>query len=193
VKRNGELAFLANALLAGCSFQGRPFAPREASDAAAAACNLGLENWSDASVPDGFLVNHDLLGPFHIGWTMLHEDVIMRAAARVIEVLAGLQYGDGETQSAIEVLRADLTKHWRAGTPWCAREGLDVIAILDLPAWFGLLGVLDECPVVHEAIAASSGSGSRSVNETAFEFISENSQIARIHRFLQSLPELLGS
>jgi hypothetical protein len=43
--RTRELAFLANTLLAGCSVQSRPFTPREASDAASAVCNLGLEYW----------------------------------------------------------------------------------------------------------------------------------------------------
>ena len=43
--RSGELAFLANTLLAGCSVQSRPFTPQEASDAAARICNLGLEDW----------------------------------------------------------------------------------------------------------------------------------------------------
>jgi hypothetical protein len=52
--------------------------------------------------------------------------------------------------------------------------------------------LLAEFPVVHAAIAASSGSGPRSVDESAFELISENSQISRIHRFLRSLPDLLG-
>ena len=41
--RGRELAFLANTLLAGCSVQSRPFTPQEASDAAAAICNLGLD------------------------------------------------------------------------------------------------------------------------------------------------------
>ena len=45
VTRSRELAFLANALLAGCSVQSRPFTPQEASDAAAGICNLGLEHW----------------------------------------------------------------------------------------------------------------------------------------------------
>src|SRR2546426_10140002 len=40
-----ELAYLANTLIAGCSIQARVFTPQEASDAAAAFCNLGLENW----------------------------------------------------------------------------------------------------------------------------------------------------
>ena len=39
--RTRELAFLANAFLAACSVQGRPLTPAEASDAAAATCNLG--------------------------------------------------------------------------------------------------------------------------------------------------------
>src|SRR5262249_32223996 len=43
--RTEELAYLANTLLAGCSIQERPFTEREASDAAMAICNLGLENW----------------------------------------------------------------------------------------------------------------------------------------------------
>src|SRR5204863_4057398 len=38
-----ELAYLANTLMAGCSLQARPFTQQEASDAAVALCNLGLE------------------------------------------------------------------------------------------------------------------------------------------------------
>ena len=40
--RHAELAYLANALIAGCSIQSRPFTANEASEAAAAVCNLGL-------------------------------------------------------------------------------------------------------------------------------------------------------
>jgi hypothetical protein len=43
--RSGELAFLANAIVAGASVQARAFAEQEASTAAVAVCNLGLENW----------------------------------------------------------------------------------------------------------------------------------------------------
>ncbi|HEY7173193.1 MAG TPA: DUF6178 family protein [Vicinamibacterales bacterium] len=48
-KRTEELAFVANALVAGGSMQSRPFTPKEASEAAAAICNLGLENWPAAA------------------------------------------------------------------------------------------------------------------------------------------------
>ena len=43
--RSQELAYLANTIVAGCSIQARPFTAQEASDAAVAICNLGLENW----------------------------------------------------------------------------------------------------------------------------------------------------
>ena len=91
--RSHELAFLANTLLAGCSIQSRPFTPQEASDAAVGICNLGLEHWParwpdpiapftapDVTLPDTFLVDHDLVSAFEVGWSVLHEDVSMFTA-----------------------------------------------------------------------------------------------------------------
>src|SRR5262249_60479854 len=43
--RTEEFAYLVNTMLAGGSVQGRGFTPREASDAATAICNLGLQHW----------------------------------------------------------------------------------------------------------------------------------------------------
>jgi len=60
-----------------------------------------------------------------------------------------------------------------------------------LPAWAVLLGLIDECPVFHAVLR--SAHGSRSVSASAFEFISENSQIASIHQYLESLSETLRS
>lgn len=53
------------------------------------------------------------------------------------------------------------------------------------------LGLMDECPVIHAGIGASRGSRMRAVSATAFEFISENSQIASVREFMRSLPETL--
>ena len=67
-----------------------------------------------------------------------------------------------------------------------------MIAILDTPAWATLLGLIDECPVVHAALAASRQSSHiRSVSPSAFEFISENSQIEAVREFMRTLPETL--
>jgi len=60
-----------------------------------------------------------------------------------------------------------------------------------MPAWATLLALMDECPVMHAGIRASRGSGTRAVSATAFEFISEISQIASVREFMQSLPDAL--
>src|SRR5438552_1140353 len=151
-RRSEELTYLANTIMAGCALQGRPFTAQEARDAAVAVCNLGLENWpplwnSAKSLPDDFLVNHDLVIVFQVGWTVLHKDVGMYAAEQLLEVLAGLRCVDGDVQIGLNALRIKLSTCCRAGMPWRARDALDVIASLDMPAWAALLGLLDERPV----------------------------------------------
>jgi Family of unknown function (DUF6178) len=219
-RRSEELTYVANTIMAGCALQGRPFTAQEASDAAVAVCNLGLENWpplwiaprsarptgrslktrstspigrslKKKPLPDDFLVNHDLLTVFQVGWMVLHKDVCLYAAERLLEVLAGLRCDDRNVQTGLDALRIELSKCCRVGMPWCARESLDVIAILDMPAWMALLGLIDECPVLHAALDASRNPRTRSVSASAFEFISENSQIASIREFMESLPETL--
>jgi hypothetical protein len=206
--RSGELAFLANAIVAGASVQARAFAEQEASTAAVAICNLGLENWplhwlpdetrhhlsvagAGSALPDDFLVEHDLVGVFEVGSTVLHENVCMYAADRLIDVLTSFQCGDRLTQAALDTLRVTMTKHWREGAPWRARDSLDVIAILDMPAWAALLALTDEFPVLHAAIRASLTGQVREVSASAFEFISENGQISLVHDFMHSLAERL--
>jgi hypothetical protein len=206
--RTQELAYLANTVVAGCSIQARTFTAQEASDGAVAVCNLGLENWplhwlqlktsrgsirveSATALPDDFLADHDLVSVFQVGWTVLHSDVCMFAADRLIKVLARLRCEDREIQTDLDALRIELARHWKAGAPWRARDALDVVAILDMPAWATLLGLIDEFPVMHAGIGASRGSRALSVSASAFEFISENSQIAWVREFMQSLPDTL--
>ena len=207
--RTEELAYLANTLVAGCSVQARAFTEQEASDAALATCNLGLENWprhwlpeqphgssattGDTAIPEDFLVDHDLVSVFQVGWTVLHEDVCMHAAGRLHSLLTDVRCNDHEIQSGLDALRIALARHSHAKTPWHARDALDVIAILDMPAWAALLGLIAECPVIHAGMSASPGSGIRAVDASAFTFISENSQIASVRAFMRSLPETLFS
>src|SRR4029453_3517203 len=86
--RNHELAFPANALVAGCSVKGRAFPRREAMDAAAAACNLGLDCW-----PYQWLASskHNLVTVFQVGWTILHRDVSMVAAGQLLHALDNIK------------------------------------------------------------------------------------------------------
>jgi hypothetical protein len=194
--------------VAGCSIQARPFTVQEASDAAAAVCNLGLENWpprwlqaearhgssavqAGTALPDDFLVGHDLVSVFQVGWTVLHDDVCMYAAERLIGVLTRLRCDDREIQTGLDALHIEMTRHWQAGAPWRARDALDVMTILDMPAWATLLGLIDECPVIHAAMGVSQGSRAHEICASAFEFISGNSQIASAHEFMRLLPETL--
>ena len=186
MKRTEELAYLANAIVAGCSIQARPFTVQEASDAAVAVCNLGLENW-----PANWL-QADLVTVFQIGWSVLYHDVCMYTAEQLIAVLKRLKCEDREIRSGLIALRVEMTKQWKAGEPWRARDALDVIETLDMPAWAALLGLIDGFPVMHAGLGASRGARPLAVSATAFEFISENSQIAAVREFMLSLPGILA-
>lgn len=179
-----QLAFLANTIVAGCSIQGRPFTAREASDAAAAICNLGLENWpSPWSDPD-------LVIAFQVGWAILHRDVCMWTAERLIDVLAAIRCDDRDIQLRLDALRRELVRGVGGREPWRARDALEAIIMLDATAWAALLALIAECPVVHAAVGASRRR-SLTIDPADFEFISETSQIADVRTFMATLPSLL--
>jgi hypothetical protein len=195
-RRNEELTYLANTIVAGCAVQGRPLTAQEASDAAVAVCNLGLENWpaqwtNAKSMADNFLVEHDLVIVFQVGWTVLHKDVGLYAAEGLLEALDGLRCHDSDIQTGLAALRIQLQKYCRAGMPWRARDALDVIAVLDMLAWTALLGLIGECPVLPAALSAWQDPRTHSISASAFEFISEHRQITAIRDFIHSLPEVL--
>lgn len=207
-RRTQELAFLANVVVAGCTVQARALTSREAGDAVAATCNLGLENWplpwlghsapalasvdATGTLPHDFLVHADLTTVFQVGWAVLHRDVSMHAAAQLLSALADVSCSDRETQFGLHVLRKELTKHWRAGEPWRARTAFDVLAVLDMPAWAALLGLIDELPIMLDHLA-DAGKRQRSIDTAAFEFIADNGQIASVRRYLRSVPQALTS
>ena len=203
--RSHELAFLANTLLAGCSIQSRSFTPQEASDAAVGICNLGLEHWParwpepvapstadlDVTLPDTFLMDHDLVSAFEVGWAVLHEDVSMFAAEQLVFALSNLRCSDADIQEGLDTLRIELTKQREAGTPWHARNALDVIAMLDMPAWVSVLGLLDECPVIPAALTATLDGRTGAVSATEFEFISTCSQLGRVREFMARFLDIV--
>jgi hypothetical protein len=206
--RSREIAFLANTLIAGCSLQSRPFTAQEASEAVVGICNLGLEHWParwpdadtrdgastadlGATVPAAFLVDHDLVMAFEVGWAVLHEDVSMFVAEQLIAALSDLRRVDAETQDGLDALRHELVRQRDAGTPWRARDALDVLAILDTPSWASLVGLLDECPVMPAALRATLEGHVAAVSATAFEFISTTAQIGEVRTFMGRLPEAL--
>lgn len=176
----GELAYLANAIVAGCSIQARPFTTREASDAVAAICNLGLENWPP------HWSDPDVVTAFQVGWTILHRDVCMYAAERLIDVLGEIRCTDRDIQLRLDGLRRELIRRVYDREPWRARDALEVIIMLDATAWAALLSLIDECPTMHAALGASR-QRCRSISPTDFEFISRNGQIETLREFMASL------
>jgi hypothetical protein len=208
--RSRELAFLANTLLAGSSVQSRPFTPREASDAAACICNLGLECWPaawpgatapgassprglDTAVPpNAFLVDHHLVTAFEVGWSVLYQDVSLFVADQLVSTLADLHCVDADTRRGLRAFRRTLVKQREAGTPWLARDAADVLAMLDMTAWISVLGLLDECPILPAALTANLERRTTSVSPTAFEFISTAAQIGDVRLFMRALPDLLS-
>jgi hypothetical protein len=209
-QRSGELGFLANTLVAGCSIQSRPFTPQEASDAAACICNLGLECWpahwpasespralsgrarDTTSPPDVFLLHHDLVTAFEIGWSVLYRDVSLFAADQLIATLDDLRCVDDEMRRELRALRQKLVKHREAGTPWLARDAAEVLAMLDTTSWVAVLGLLDECPNLPAALSAVLERRTTRVSPTAFEFISTTTQIGDVRVFMRALPTRLS-
>jgi hypothetical protein len=195
-QRNVELAYLANVIAAGVTIQSRPVRAEEASEAVMAVCNLGVESWpapwqSSGASPGVFLIHHDLVWVFQVGWTVLHEDVCMYAADQLVGVLTGLHCIDGHIQDGIETLRTTLLRHTRAGAPWEARDVLDVVAMLDTPAWAALLGLIDQLPTMHGALSATVSGATHQIDASAFEFISERVQIQQVREFMRVLPDKL--
>jgi hypothetical protein len=195
-----ELGYLANTLAAGGTFNSRSFTAGEAYEAAVAISNLGLETWpgewlasgsAPGGLPEDFLATTDLVAVFQVGLTTVHEQVGLYALERTREALLGLTCHDDDVQADIAELCQWLEEYRVAGTPWQVRDRLDVITILDTPAWATLVGLVEQCAVVPRD-AGRETPGRRALRvPTGIEFISETPQIAWARRFLESLPSLL--
>jgi hypothetical protein len=151
-------------------------------------CNLGLDR---GPVPEAYLVEHGLIAEFEVGWRLLHENVSLFVTDRLIAVLAELRIVDDEVRDDINRLRRELQRERAAGTPWRAAVSLEVMAILDTPTWACLCGLLSECPVVPDALAAILNRRRSAVSPTAFTCFTTRAQIERVREFGGRLRDLL--
>jgi hypothetical protein len=127
-----------------------------------------------------------------VGWSVLYQDVSVFVANQLISLLDDVRSVDVDIERGFVALRRTLAKQRDAGTPWLARDAADVLALLDMTAWTSVLGLLDECPVVPEALAAILEGRTTPVSPTAFDFISTAAQIGDIQRFMRKLPDVLS-
>ena len=142
--------------------------------------------------PDSFLIDHDLVTAFEVGWSVLHQDVSLFVAEQLVSTLDRLHCVDRDIQRGLVTLRRTLVKQRDAGTPWLARDAADVLSMLDMTAWISVLGLLDECPVLPAALTAILEGRTTTVSPTAFDFISTAAQIGDIRLFMRKLPEVLS-
>jgi hypothetical protein len=187
--RQQEAAFIANALVAGCSILGRPFARREAIDAVTATCNLGIAHWPDHCAPPP---QHPLTTVFRVGWTVLHRDVSMFAAAQLLDFLDTTRPRERDMQFEFQALAREVRKAQQAGTPWRVRSRLDILAPLDLLACAALAALFDECPVMLANVSGHGGRARHTVDPAEFRLISDAGHVEAVHQFLLKLPELMA-
>ena len=81
-----------------------------------------------------------------MGWSVLHQDVSLFVTQQLISTLDGLHSADRDLQRGFIALRRTLAKQRDAGTPWLARDAADVLAMLDVTAWTGVLGCWTNVP-----------------------------------------------
>ena len=129
---------------------------------------------------------------FQVGFRVLHRDACLFTADGLLAVLKTLRLTDPQLQADLKALRRRLVAARREGTPWTIGDTLDAIQFVDMPAWAALRGLIAELPVLHAGIAASRRPRTLSVDASAFEFISENSQLASVRTFVASLSKTLG-
>ena len=158
-----------------------------AQQASAGICNLGLEQqhvWGSSRAED------DLLGAFAAGWSALHE-LSLFVARELIAVLKDVRCLDDEIQHDLDILRRALVRHCHDGEPWRARGALEVVAMLDMPVFVALQALLDECPVLPEAVTATLERRARAISPTAFEFIGTSKQVGDVQAFAGMLLDAL--
>jgi hypothetical protein len=201
--RAGELAFLVNALAAGCSLYDRPMTVEEAGRAVRGACDLGLELECGRGGPgeaglvdraawrEDRLRDRDLVALFETGWTHLYEEVSLYVARQLAVVLTHVRSVDATTERDLATLARELDRHTADGAPWRVQEILDVISTLDLPVWACLLGLLSECPVLPAVLPAVMEHRAAAVTATAFDCFATAEQVRQAQVFADRLEEAL--
>ena len=116
----------------------------------------------------------------------------MFAVQQLIATLDDLRSVDPDVRRGLLAFRRTLVQQRDAGTPWLARGAAEILLLLDPTAWVGVLGLLDECPVVPAALTAIVQGRTSAVSPTAFEFVSTPAQIDEVRLFLRKLPDVLA-
>lgn len=193
VARTEELAYVANVLASGCSFQGRKLRPVEAIRAAIATCSLGLEIAADGARDDvDVLATRAVDGLFRLAWHRIQVDVIQKVAEAALRWLAA-RLETSDDAKALRRAAARLEARTSEGTPWRAAPEIETaLAHVEPEIVETLCGLIDECPTMRGALggARTQKPKTRRAAEGESEdlrFVSTLADIARIDEYLKQL------
>ncbi|MDR3441154.1 DUF6178 family protein [Telmatospirillum sp.] len=194
-RRRDELAYLGNALVAGCRLADRSFRPYEAIAAAAAICNIGLERvlanqarGGDLAAARELLETHGADSLFQIGFSVLHREIVLAAAAVIVARLDDVigRSPFGARRDRLTAVRNFARKLADTGKPWFILPRLDVVPeLVPEPEGRALLPLLGECPLLGGPLATAA-SERYQVGKTRRFFIDLNDVVAA-KTFLESL------
>jgi hypothetical protein len=172
VQRRAELTYVANVLVAACSFRGQRFRPFEAARAVLATCNLGMERVLSGRVGDVRLASQLLVERcaeqlFSIGWHVLYQQVSLPAGHALTQKLANYP----EAEPVHRAMQSALA----AGRPWSVRHRLaDLAQELGEKAVSSLKALLDEYPHLPQ-------------RDTGDSFIATAADLSRAHALIDEL------
>ncbi|PKN31337.1 MAG: hypothetical protein CVU63_24455 [Deltaproteobacteria bacterium HGW-Deltaproteobacteria-20] len=192
--RSEELAYLANVLVAGCTFRQRRLRPIEALRVVMAVCSLGV--WQSLEGKRGRGQSGDEVqracdvlrrfpadGLFRRAWFVLNQEVIVPASDLAVHWVA--QAGvrtPGEDRTPFARAEASLRAACAAGAPWKALPVLDVLlGVREEHAVEALRCLIDECPTLPRG---ESGSG---VGDESARFLCSGEDLAEARALLKRL------
>ncbi len=188
-QRMQELAYLANALGAGCSIEGRALRPMEAAHATVATCNLGMERLlqdeTGQDAPISLLRRTGADKLFRVGWRVLAQDVALAAAHALERVLVreARAQSSRERAKALDQGTRALRAAVAAGKPWTA---IGKLAALEGELDATVVALLDECPSLRGKLSAHAASQEAAGNQEP-RFIATGEQLRRVQAFLADL------
>lgn len=146
-RRMQELAYLANVLVAGCTYGDRRFRPLEAAEAAVAVCNLGLEHLAPTQQSAAALLAHERADKlFRIGWKLL-DPLLLEAVEKITGLLE--RRAQSVRSSRLARTTADARAVAASAKPWRVRRFLaELTDVLDDTTRDRLDALLRELPLL---------------------------------------------
>jgi hypothetical protein len=190
--RSEELAYLANVLVAGCTFRQRRLRPIEALRVVMAVCSLGVwqslegkrgRSGDDVQRACEVLRRFPADGLFRRAWFVLQQEVIVPASDLAVRwVVQAGERALKEDRAAFARAEASLRAACAVGAPWKALSVLDVLlGVREHQAVEALRCLIDECPTLP---GGESGAG---VGDESARFLCSREDLVEARALLKRL------